>query len=127
MSDRAVGISMPFRIDSTSGGVAIQRDSDEKLKENLIHILLTGVGERMMRRDYGGGMKQLVHDPNNDALKAIVQHQISKAITQYEPRIVLQGVVITQIEGTLYAEISYLVRQTQIPQNLTAPIGLGGI
>ena len=58
----------------------------EKLKENIKHILLTGLGERVMRRDYGGGLRQLVHDPNNDALRAIVQHQIAKAIGQWEPR-----------------------------------------
>ncbi len=121
------GLSIPFRIDAAGGGFAMQENHDEKLKENIIHILMTGIGERAMRRGYGGGVEQLVHDPNNDALRAVVQHQIAKALTQNEPGIILQGVNVTQSEGSLTAELSYLVRQTQLPQNLWVPIGLGGI
>lgn len=121
------GFSIPFRIDTAGGGVAIQSDHAEKLKENIIHILMTGIGERPMRREYGGGIKQLVNDPNNDALRSVVQHQISKAIIKNEPRVILQGVSVIQEEGTLFAKLNYLVRQTQVSQNLTVPIGIGGI
>ena len=82
MSSGAAGISFPFRIDKDNGGVTFQSDNADKLKENIIQILVTGIGERLMRRGYGGGVQQLIHDPNNDALRAIVQHQISKAINR---------------------------------------------
>ena len=121
------GLSIPFRINPATGGFSCQKNAAEKLKENLIHIILTGGGERPMRRRYGGGMKQLLHEPNNDAMRAVVQHQISKAITQNEPRVILQGVNVTQQDGTLIAEVNYLVRQSQAPQSLSVPIGLGGI
>ena len=126
MSEKIRGFSIPFRIDPASGSVAPE-SGPEKLKENIIHILLTGVGERVMRRDYGGGIRQLVHDPNNDALRAIVQHQIAKSIGQWEPRVLLQSVTVTQQNGTLVAEIQYVIRRTQEPQSLSVPIGLGGV
>ena len=119
------GFSIPFRIDPASGGVAWASD-DEKLQENLIHILYTAVGERVMRRDYGGGIRQLVHDPNNDALRAIVQHQIARSITQWEPRVLLQEVTVTQEEGALMVRLRYTVRRTYQPRSLSVPIGLGG-
>lgn len=125
MSEEINGFSFPFRIDS-SGRVA-RTGGPEKLKENIKHLLLTGIGERVMRRDYGGGLRQLVHDPNNDALRAIVQHQIAKAIGQWEPRVQIQGVTVTQQDGELYVEIWYVIGQTQQPQSLSVPIGLGGI
>ena len=62
MSEKYSGFSFPFHIDA-SGRVA-WTSGPEKLKENIKHILLTGLGERVMRRDYGGGLRQLVHDPN---------------------------------------------------------------
>ena len=127
MNKQAAGMSFPFRIDKANGGVAFQSDNADKLKENSIQILMTGIGERLMRRNYGGGVQQLLHDPNNDALRSIVQHQISKAITEYEPRITLLGVIVSQIEGVLTAEVNYKVKQTQAPQSLRVPIGLGGI
>lgn len=120
------GFSLPFRIDPTTGRVA-WAGGDEKLKENLIHILLTGVGERVMRPGYGGGMRQLLHDPNNEALRAIVQHQIAKSIGEWEPRVMLQEVVVTQEAGTLVVSLHYVVRRTEQPQSLSVPIGLGGL
>jgi uncharacterized protein len=120
------GISIPFRMDPATGGVA-QADGPEKIKENLIHLLLTGIGERAMRRDYGGGLQQLVHDPNNDALRAIVAHQVGKSISEAEPRVALQEVAVTQQDGTLVVSIYYVLRETRLPQSLSVPIGLGGI
>jgi uncharacterized protein len=124
VTDEICGFSFPFRIDS---GRVAQTSGSEKLKENIKHILLTGIGERVMRRDYGGGMRQLVHDPNNDALRAIVQHQIAKSIGQWEPRVQIQDITITQKNGELYIELSYIISQTRQIQSLSAPIGLGGI
>lgn len=125
MSETISGISFPFRIDA-SGRVA-QTSGPEKLKENIKQILLTGIGERVMRRDYGGGLRQLAHDPNNDALRAIVQHQVAKAIGQLEPRVQVQDVAVTQKDGKLHVAIWYVIGRTQQPQSLSVPIGLGGI
>lgn len=125
MAEEIRGFSLPFRIDP-AGRVA-QAIGPEKLKENIIHILLTGIGERVMRRDYGGGLRQLIHDPNNDALRAIVQHQIGKSVTQFEPRVLVQDVVVTQQNGTLIAHLRYIIRETQQLQSVSVPIGLGGI
>ena len=57
MTEPLHGFSIPFRIDPATGGVAVQENELEKLKENMIHILLTGIGERVMRRDYGAGLR----------------------------------------------------------------------
>lgn len=147
MSAEPRGVAFPFRIDPATGGVR-RAGGDEKIKENLRHLLLTGIGERVMRRDYGGGLRELVHDPNNDALRAIVQHRIAKAVAQHEPRIELQAVVVTQLDGTrvvgstggggatappaagtgsqLVARLRYTVRRTQRPESVAIPLEVGG-
>ena len=126
MNEEIRGISLPFRIDPITGRI-VQASGPEKLRENIVHILLTGVGERVMRRDYGGGLRQLVHDPNNDALRAIVQRQIAQSIGKWEPRVQVEEITVTQQESTLIAEIRYSIRRTRQPQSLSVPIGLGGI
>ena len=126
MTEEIRGFSSPFRINPNSGGVA-QEAGAEKLKENIIHILLTGAGERVMQREYGGGIRQLVHDPNSEALRAIVQFQIAKSIGRWEPRVELKQVEV-QVQGpTLIAKLRYVIRRTQQLQSLSDPIGLGGI
>lgn len=126
MTDEIFGFSSPFRINPNTGGVASASGPD-KLKENIIHILLTGPGERVMRRDYGAGLRQLVHDPNNEALRAIVQHQIAKAVGRWEPRVAVDQVRVAVIGASLVAEILYVVRRTRQFQSLSVPIGLGGV
>jgi len=118
------GLSFPFRIDRGTGGVALAEGS-EKLKENIIHLLLTGIGERVMRREYGGGVRELVHDPNNDALRAIVQRQILRAITTHEPRVEIRALTVVQRDATLAAELTYLVRGSPIEDSVTLPLTLG--
>lgn len=126
MSNPVQGFNFPFRIDPLSGGVAAQ-SGDDKLRENIVHILMTGIGEREMRRSYGGGLHQLVHDPNNDPLRGIVQHQIAKSLGVLEPRIALQDVRITQEEGTLFVQIRYIVRSTRQAQTFSVPFGPAGM
>jgi phage baseplate assembly protein W len=128
MAQSIRGPSFPFRIDA-SGGVAEQSDGD-KLKENIINILMTGIGERVMRRDYGAGLRQLLHDPNNDALRAIAQHQVAKALARFEQRVLLQDLQIDQDtagESGVSIRLQYLIRQTRQTQQLSVPVGLGGI
>lgn len=124
MTEPLRGFSFPFRIDPATGGVAVARD-DEKLEQNLIHLLMTNVGERLMRRDYGGGLRQLVHDPINTALVAVVQHQLARAIGRSEPRIMVQDIQVSHQEGTLRVSLRYVVRRTRQVKQLSVPIGLG--
>jgi uncharacterized protein len=112
MSDEIRGFSIPFRIDPNTGGIAVQSGA-EKLKENIIHILLTRVGERVMRRAYGGGVHDMLHDSNDDTLRALAQHQISQAIARWEPRVLLMGLDVAQENGELMIRLRYIVRRTR--------------
>lgn len=119
------GFSIPFRI-GPGGGIA-RASGAAKIKENIIHILLTAVGERAMRRDYGSGIGQMVHDPNNDALRTIVQHQIARSIGQWEPRVILQSVTVTQEDGILFAKVDYVERRARQHESISVPLPFGGV
>jgi phage baseplate assembly protein W len=127
MANNINGCLFPFQIDA-SGGIAVVK-SDDKLRNNVIHLLLTAVGQRVMRRDYGGGLGQLLHDPNNDALRAIVQYQVAKAIGTYEPRVLVQSVNVTrdELQGGLTIGVTFTVRRTRQVQQVSVPLGVGGI
>ena len=144
MTEEPRGLAMPFRI-APGGGVAVETGV-EKLRDNVMQVLLTGLGERVMRRDYGAGLRQLVHDPINDALLSVVQHQVIKAIAQAEPRVEVTAVrvgshrhgsaQISEGVGTLggeppgdavIVEIEFTIRATRQPVSLSVPVGLGGV
>jgi len=134
------GFALPFRI-GADGAVAAEAGA-EKLRDNVVQILLTGLGERVMRREYGAGLRQLVHDPINDALLSVLQHQVVKAIATGEPRVEV-GAVRVAAHGTgagrgatladepigdaVVVEVEYTIRATQQPVSLSVPVGLGGV
>lgn len=126
MSEKISGFALPFKINPNTGQVA-WLSGTEKLKANIKHILLTGINERVMRRDYGGGLRQLLHDPNNEALRAIAQHQIAKAITRAESRVALTQVSVKSDRDKVYIDLKYTIRRTRQQESLSVPIGLGGV
>lgn len=120
-SDKPRGFAFPFRVDARSGGVAVTVGSD-KFKENLKHLFLTRIGERVMVRQYGGGVPQLLHENINDGLIEVTRHQITKAMVRFEPRILPQEVTIIAQNGTLYLRVRYIQADTPGVQTTVIPI-----
>ena len=115
------GFAFPFRVDARTGGVAATQGAD-KLRENIKHLLLTRIGERRMMRTYGGGATQLYQENINDGLIAVAQHQISRAIVQFEPRILPQEVAVIPQNGTLYLRVRYIQPGAAGLQSMTIPL-----
>jgi len=116
------GISFPFRVDPRTGGIAVSAGAD-KLRENITHLLLTRIGERIMLREYGGGVTQLLQENINDGLIAVAQHQIAKAILRYEPRILPQEVTVAEgDQGQLLLRVVFLDAEQQGLQQTIIPI-----
>jgi phage baseplate assembly protein W len=122
------GFAFPFRIDLATGGVQAQSDND-KLRANVVHIILTNIGERVMRRSYGAGLRQLVQDPNNQVLWTIIQHQIGKSVGLLEPRVLLQKLTVSQSGdlATVMINVRYVVRRTQAVQSLSIPVAFNAL
>jgi phage baseplate assembly protein W len=115
------GIAFPFRIDARSGGVAVT-EGDDKLKENIKHLLLTRIGERLMLREYGGGVAQLLQENVNDGLIALARHQITRAIVRFEPRILPQDVAVIADGAQLFLRIRYIQADSPGLQTTVIPL-----
>ena len=121
MSSTIQGIAFPFAVDGRTGGVATASDS-EKLRQNLKQLLLTRVGERAMFRSYGGSVSGLYQENINDGLIAVAQHQVAKAMMQFEPRVVPQEITVAVREGQLFLVVRYLQPDTPALQQTTIPL-----
>jgi phage baseplate assembly protein W len=64
----------------------------ENIRESIRVILLTEAGERVMLRDFGGGLKQFLFRPNTTSTHRLIEKQISDALERWEPRIRLESV-----------------------------------
>jgi len=118
------GWSFPIRIDKQGEIALVSREED--IRQAILVILGTSPGERVMRTDFGAGLKALVFEPINTATKALVKHRVEEALLLWEPRI--DSVEVTMADerslGRLLIDIRYRVRATNTFFNLVYPFYL---
>lgn len=121
------GFGFPFRIDPATGGVAASTGT-RKLRDNLRFLLETELGERVLRRDYGGGLRGLVNEPVGTTFFALIKSQLIRAVVQHEPRIELVSLDVRAGAGTgdVEIELHYVERATQTVERLGVRFGPNG-
>ena len=121
-----VGWSFPVSPRPPSGEVSLAA-YEEDIRQAILLILETDLGERVMRPDFGSGLRSLVFQPMNTATMALAEHQVEQALVTWEPRILVQEVVVTvdtSLQSRLLIRVSYRVRTTNTFYNLVYPFYL---
>ena len=86
------GLSFPLRV-GTDGRLATSSD-EANVRESLQLILLTEPGERVMREDFGCGLKRFLFEPNNATTRALIQERVANAVARWEPRVRVDAVSV---------------------------------
>lgn len=119
------GFAYPLQI-NPRGGIKESRQ-EQKIRESILTILGTQHGERIMRPNFGCNLKSLVFSPNNTATANLARHYVEEGLTTWEPRIILDDVIIENdnLNGRLMIHIHYKIKSNYEPQNLVYPFYLG--
>ena len=120
-----LGVGWAFPLSAASGDLATAAYEDD-IQQSIRVILSTAPGERVMRPDFGAGLKNLVFEPMNTTTAALAQYNVHQALIQWEPRIDQIGVTVTPqpSTGSLRIDIRYRVRATNVFYNLVYPFYL---
>lgn len=79
----------------------------EHISQSMRDILLTPVGSRVMRREYGSLLSALIDMPQNPALRLQIMVACYSAIQKWEPRIRLTAISFeTGDAGEMYVNIT---------------------
>ncbi|HGU6735407.1 TPA: GPW/gp25 family protein [Klebsiella pneumoniae] len=79
----------------------------EHISQSMRDILLTPVGSRVMRREYGSLLSVLIDMPQNPALRLQIMVACYSAIQKWEPRIRLTAISFeTGDAGEMYVDIT---------------------
>ncbi|EFF7531934.1 baseplate assembly protein [Escherichia coli] len=79
----------------------------EHISQSMRDILLTPVGSRVMRREYGSLLSALIDMPQNPALRLQIMVACYSAIQKWEPRIRLTAISFeTGNAGEMYVDIT---------------------
>lgn len=116
------GLSIPFRLE---GGRLATSSGAAKIEEDLIHLLLTAVGERPIRRALGGGLRELVYEPDNPALRALLRRRVAQLVQAHAPEVRLLSVELRGGEGPLTLALTWAPRPSGEPRSLNLPLSPG--
>lgn len=85
MADKFLGI--PYPLTKSPLGYFRPQGGVEQIKSDMLILLLTNPGERVMLPEYGTGLRDLIFEPNDADLRARARQLIIKAIKDWEPRV----------------------------------------
>lgn len=95
MSDSKRFMGLQYPLVKTPHGVLARKNEVEQIKADIIQLLLTNPGERVMMPDFGTPLRTLIFEPNDPALETTAQKMISDSITKWEPRVVITAINVT--------------------------------
>lgn len=80
----------------------------EHIRQSVRDILVTPVGSRVMRREYGSLLSALIDQPQSPALRLQIMAACYSAIQKWEPRISLTTITFerSETDGGLYVDIT---------------------
>lgn len=101
-------------------------DGPEKVRQSIAIILETEPGERLMRPDFGCGLRRYLMKPNTVATRALIQQDVQRALRSFEPRIEVQAVEVAAgaDPALVLITIDYLHVRDRRPGNLVFPFYL---
>ena len=112
----------PYQFD----GRGRTRDDDEAtwIRGLIEQVLLTAPGERVMRPDFGSGLRELVFAPNSPELAATTQFLVQGALQQWLAGLItVQAVEVSAVESTLSVSVTYRIRRSGAQQSETFSFG----
>lgn len=90
-----------------------QLTDTDQLWNSVRDVLTTPLGTRIMRRDYGSLIPDLLDEPQNEVTRLQCMSAAVIALTQWEPRISLNGINISYSkDGAVTAELVGIITET---------------
>jgi hypothetical protein len=119
------GWAFPPRLDDRDRMALAQDDSD--IRQAIFIILMTALGERVMRPEFGCRIHELIFDPANDETAATAERYVNEALARWEPRIRVERVTAKPggaQYGQLDIEIEYEIKSRHDKRSLVFPFYL---
>lgn len=89
-------------------------DEAEHIRQSIGDILGTPLGSRIMRRDYGSLLPDLIDHPGNAANRLRLMNASVMAIIRWEPRVAVSSVSLTiDIDGKVQIDLDAVRRSGQ--------------
>lgn len=116
---KKIGVRFPFA-DGTEGELfKLTTTSDDAIKSDLIHLLLTNKGERFYMPDFGANLRKYLFEPIDGITSNDIKNEVQNAVRKYIPNLQINEITVAQnsdndpsvYEYTFNVKIDYTVTE----------------
>ncbi|MTC57449.1 MULTISPECIES: GPW/gp25 family protein [Providencia] len=95
----------------------------EHIRQSIADILRTPIGSRVMRRQYGSMLYDLIDQPQNPSLRLKIMSACYMALMQWEPRVRLQAIDYIRSDiGEMAVSLSGVIVSSGEPVSISIPV-----
>ena len=103
-------IRFPLAIDGSGGRLREEHDYDAYVAQLVRQVILTNLGERVNRPDFGSQVRAMLFAPNNPAAATYGRALVYQALTRWLDRVItVENVTASAVEETLSLTVEYVV------------------
>jgi phage baseplate assembly protein W len=88
------GINFPFRQNPKGKYLSLSETTDDEIRSNLIHLLLTRKGYRYFLPDFGTRLYEFIFEPLDGETFDSIKQEIEEAVSTYIPNLTIQDITI---------------------------------
>jgi phage baseplate assembly protein W len=114
----AIGVSLPFNGPGVFNSTFTTKN---QIKSNLVNLLLTSTGERIMNPNFGTLLKRFLFEGITDSNLESLKDNLLNSISIYIPDITVTSIIITPNTdyNSIDLNIDYVVNISQSPDQVT--------
>lgn len=100
-----INIQFPFSDDSEGKFLELNSDPKKAIKADLMHLLLTNLGERLYLPDFGANIRQYIFEQNDELSWSAIKNELNGAIKKFIPNLNITELSAEKLETNEHAVI----------------------
>jgi len=114
----AIGVALPF---NGPGVFKSTYTTKDQIKSNLINLLLTDIGERIMNPNFGTNLKRFLFEGITNINNEALIDSLNNSISIYIPEVTVTNIILipTTDSNLINLSINYYLNISQTPDQVT--------
>ncbi len=86
-------LKVNFKPHPITGDLQVSKE-DAAIKQSIVNLLMTVPGERPFQPQLGSSLSELLFDPLDYGVAALIKNEINDTVRKYEPRVNVVGLTV---------------------------------
>ena len=114
----AIGVSLPFNGPGVFNSTFTTKD---QIKSNLVNLLLTDIGERVMNPTLGCELKRFIFEGITEENSSLIVESVTNSINIFVPEVTVTNITVNPNTdyNSIDVDISYILNISQTPDQIT--------